>query len=152
MGDCRSPASRGGVRYVNLNISTDDYTTFDGNDIEGGTINADDFVFNAGLTYEIVDGLSAFASFSQGFSLVFLETLPQLEADLILALVSDHLRQDAISHIQRVWQQNPITQSLPTSRSGQVYFLDAYLFYNIRGPLAARLILDKIRELLVYHP
>lgn len=71
MGDCRSPASRGGVRYVNLNISTDDYTTFDGNDIEGGTINADDFVFNAGLTYEIVDGLSAFASFSQGFSLVF---------------------------------------------------------------------------------
>ncbi|MBF2048470.1 MAG: hypothetical protein IGS54_14105 [Elainella sp. C42_A2020_010] len=62
------------------------------------------------------------------------------------------MRQDAISHIQRVWQQNPITQSLPASRSGQVYFLDAYLFYNIRGPLAARLILDKIRELLVYHP
>jgi iron complex outermembrane recepter protein len=59
----------GGTRYVNLNINTDDYTTFNGNDIEGGTINADDFVFNAGLVFEIVEGLSAFASFSQGFSL-----------------------------------------------------------------------------------
>jgi iron complex outermembrane receptor protein len=59
----------GGTRYVNLNVSTDDYTTFDGNDIEGGTISTDAFVFNAGLAFEIVDGLSAFASFAQGFSL-----------------------------------------------------------------------------------
>ncbi|MBD2091490.1 TonB-dependent receptor [Microcoleus sp. FACHB-1515] len=59
----------GGTRYVNLNISTNDYTTFDGNDIEGGTINADAFVFNAGVVFEFTDEISAFASFSQGFSL-----------------------------------------------------------------------------------
>ncbi len=59
----------GGARYVNLNINTDDYTTFRGNDVEGGTIKADDVVFNVGLAYEIVDGLTAFTSFSQGFSL-----------------------------------------------------------------------------------
>jgi iron complex transport system substrate-binding protein len=81
-----------------------------------------------------------------------LETLPQLKADIILALISDHLRQDAMSHIQQVWQQNPITQSLPASQTGQVYFLEAYLFYNIRGPIAATLILDKIRDLLIHSP
>ncbi|MBD1874965.1 TonB-dependent receptor [Nodosilinea sp. FACHB-131] len=59
----------GGARYVNLNIDTDDYTTYDGNSIEGGTLTADDVVFNLGLAYEVVDNLTAFASFSQGFSL-----------------------------------------------------------------------------------
>lgn len=39
-------AFSGGARYVNLDISTDDYTTFDGNDIEGGSFNTDDIVFN----------------------------------------------------------------------------------------------------------
>ncbi|OKH47492.1 TonB-dependent receptor plug [Phormidium tenue NIES-30] len=59
----------GGARYVNLNIDTDDYTTYDGNSVEGGTLTADDVVFNLGLAYEVVDSLTAFASFSQGFSL-----------------------------------------------------------------------------------
>lgn len=62
-------AFNGGARYVNLDISTDDYTTFDGNDIEGGSFNADDIVFNAGITYNLTDQLSLFASFTQGFSL-----------------------------------------------------------------------------------
>ncbi|WP_250123973.1 TonB-dependent receptor [Chroococcidiopsis sp. CCMEE 29] len=58
----------GGARYVNLDISTDDYTTFSGNNIAGGSINADDFVFNAGVIYNVTDELSLFTSFSQGFS------------------------------------------------------------------------------------
>jgi iron complex outermembrane receptor protein len=59
----------GGARYVNLRVNADDYTTFDGNEIEGGTLNADDVVFNAGLAYEVTEDLTAFTSFSQGFSL-----------------------------------------------------------------------------------
>lgn len=58
-----------GARYVNLNINADDFTTFEGNEIAGGTINADDFVFNAGLVFRVTDKVSTFASFSQGFSL-----------------------------------------------------------------------------------
>lgn len=61
-------AFSGGARYVNLDISTDDYTTFEGNDIQGGSLNADDVVFNAGITHNLTDELSLFASFSQGFS------------------------------------------------------------------------------------
>ncbi|MEL6401997.1 MAG: TonB-dependent receptor [Cyanobacteria bacterium J06626_4] len=59
----------GGARYVNLRVDADDYITFDGNAIEGGTLNADDVVFNVGLAYELTEGLTAFTSFSQGFSL-----------------------------------------------------------------------------------
>ncbi|MBE9075857.1 TonB-dependent receptor [Romeria aff. gracilis LEGE 07310] len=58
-----------GARYVNLRVNADDYTTFEGNDVEGGTLNAEDFVFNAGLAYDITEALTAFTSFSQGFSL-----------------------------------------------------------------------------------
>lgn len=58
-----------GARYVNLNVSTDDYTTFNNRDIEGGTINVDDVVFNAGLVYNLTDELSVFTSFAQGFSI-----------------------------------------------------------------------------------
>lgn len=78
-----------------------------------------------------------------------IEVLPELQADMILAFISDHLREDAISHIQQVWQQHPITRSLPTSQAGQVHFVDAYLFFNIRGPLAAQLILDQVQTLLI---
>lgn len=78
-----------------------------------------------------------------------IEVLPELQADMILALISDHLREDAMNHIQQVWQQNPITRSLPASQAGQVHFVDAYLFFNIRGPLAAQLILDQVQTLLI---
>ena len=77
-----------------------------------------------------------------------MEILPQMPADIIFALISTHLREDAVSHIQQVWQQNPITRSLPSTQTDQVYFLDAYLFYNIRGPITAQLIMDKARALL----
>jgi iron complex outermembrane receptor protein len=58
----------GGARYVDLNVNTEAYTSFEGNQIEGGSFNADDFVFNAGVIYSLTDELSLFASFSQGFS------------------------------------------------------------------------------------
>lgn len=58
----------GGTRYVNLKVRTDDYTTFEGNDIEGGSNSADEFVFNGGFTYNVTDEVSLFASFAQGFS------------------------------------------------------------------------------------
>ena len=61
-------AFSGGARYVNLDISTDDYTTFEGNDIQAGSLNADDVVFNAGITHNFTDELSLFASFSQSVS------------------------------------------------------------------------------------
>ncbi|MGJ3252772.1 MAG: TonB-dependent receptor domain-containing protein [Elainellaceae cyanobacterium] len=63
----------GGIRYENIGVSADDYTLRlfqfqnDPVDIEGGSINADDVVFNIGTVYDMTDELNVFASFAQGF-------------------------------------------------------------------------------------
>ena len=61
----------GGVRYENIGLRADDYTliAFENppRDIEGGSINADDVVFNLGTIYDLTEELNIFASFSQGF-------------------------------------------------------------------------------------
>lgn len=58
----------GGIRQEFLGLSVDDYTTLSGDDIEGGNVNFDATVFNAGVVYRATDNVSLFASFSQGFS------------------------------------------------------------------------------------
>ncbi|NJN88316.1 MAG: TonB-dependent receptor [Leptolyngbyaceae cyanobacterium SL_7_1] len=58
----------GGIRQEFLELQADDYTTFFGDDIEGGTVNFDATVFDAGLVYRPTENISLFASFSQGFS------------------------------------------------------------------------------------
>jgi iron complex outermembrane receptor protein len=61
----------GGVRYENIGLSVDDYTqrSFVPQpiDVEGGSVSADDVVFNIGTVYDLTDKLSVFASFAQGF-------------------------------------------------------------------------------------
>jgi iron complex outermembrane recepter protein len=58
----------GGARYVNLSINTDDYVTFQGRPIQGGSFSASDVVFNAGAVLALTDEISLFGSFGQGFS------------------------------------------------------------------------------------
>lgn len=58
-----------GLRYVNLDVDVDDYTTFNGIPIKGGNLNSDEVVFNAGVTYNFTEEFGVFLSFSQGFSL-----------------------------------------------------------------------------------
>ena len=68
-------ALSGGIRQEFVGLSADDYTTFFGRDIEGGNVNFDATVFNAGVVYRATDNVSLFASFSQGFSIPLLFTL-----------------------------------------------------------------------------
>jgi iron complex outermembrane receptor protein len=60
-----------GLRYDNIRASVDDYTVRffvdEAFDVEGGSINADDVVFNPGTVYDLTNELSVFASFAQGF-------------------------------------------------------------------------------------
>jgi iron complex outermembrane receptor protein len=66
----------GGLRYETINVDIDDYTaspfsnpTGDPAMIEGGSIDADEVVFNAGLVYRVSPDVGIFANFSQGFSI-----------------------------------------------------------------------------------
>lgn len=65
----------GGIRQEFLGLSVDDYTALSGDDIEGGNVNFDATVFNAGVVYRATDNVSLFASFSQGFSAPSFQTL-----------------------------------------------------------------------------
>ncbi|NCJ08610.1 TonB-dependent receptor [Synechococcales cyanobacterium C] len=58
----------GGVRHQRIGLNVDDYTTIQGNPIQGGEQNFSDTVFNFGTIYNITEDVSLFASFSQGFS------------------------------------------------------------------------------------
>jgi iron complex outermembrane recepter protein len=63
----------GGLRYENIGVNVDDYTAvlFLDNpiNVEGGSISADDIVFNIGSVYNLTDELSVFANFAQGFGI-----------------------------------------------------------------------------------
>ncbi|MEP0896473.1 TonB-dependent receptor [Leptolyngbya boryana FACHB-1624] len=60
---------RGGIRHERAAVSVDDFATIANNSVTGGKVNYDETLFNLGTVYRITPELSAFASFSQGFSL-----------------------------------------------------------------------------------
>ena len=59
---------RGGLRYEDIGIDIDDFTTIAGDDIVGGELDYDATLFNLGVVYKLTDKFSTFANFAQGFS------------------------------------------------------------------------------------
>lgn len=80
---------------------------------------------------------------------ISLEVLPQIDADIIISIVSDHRDDDAVEQVKRFWNENPITQSITASQGNRVYFVDYYVWgSNMRGPIAAEILMDEAYELL----
>lgn len=77
---------------------------------------------------------------------ISLETLPQLNADRIIVMASGNSR---VKQIEKAWEENPILRSHPAFQAGQVYFVDYQLWARIDGPIAAELMIEEIRELLL---
>lgn len=91
--------ARGGLRHEEIWLDVDDFTTIEevgGTSVRGGELQYDATVFNAGLTYRLVDGLQGFGSFSQGFSVAEVgrelrtTTAPSVEALSPAPKKSDH--------------------------------------------------------------
>ena len=59
---------RGGLRYEDIGIDVDDFSTIAGDDIAGGELDYDATLFNLGVVYKLTDEFSTFANFAQGFS------------------------------------------------------------------------------------
>ncbi|AFY82815.1 TonB-dependent receptor domain-containing protein [Oscillatoria acuminata] len=59
----------GGVRHERIALSVDDYTSFFGRDIEGGDVDLNGTVFNAGSVVNLTPEFGIFANFAQGFSI-----------------------------------------------------------------------------------
>ncbi len=60
---------RGGVRQQWANFSVDPYTTIIGDRIAGGELDFSSPLYNIGVNYEFIDGVSLFADFSQSYDL-----------------------------------------------------------------------------------
>ncbi|MGD2183269.1 TonB-dependent receptor domain-containing protein [Lusitaniella coriacea] len=58
----------GGLRHERIGLDVDDYTTFFGDEIQGGNLNFNATVFNISSVYNATDQISFFGSFAQGFS------------------------------------------------------------------------------------
>ncbi len=57
----------GGVRYEDFNFSVESFQAlFSGANVTGGTFGFSELTYNVGGSYELIDGLRAFAGFSQG--------------------------------------------------------------------------------------
>ena len=87
----------------------------------------------------------------QGYAEISWEIIPQVETDIILVLSwsSDRfLNPENI--MQQKWANNPLLKSMSVFQQGRVYFVDYQLWgSNIRGPLADRLILEALPDLLL---
>lgn len=77
---------------------------------------------------------------------ISLETLPRLNADIIIVMAS---ADNTVENAKREWGQNPILRSLSASQAGRVYFVDYQLWSRITGPIAAELMIEEVRELLL---
>ena len=77
---------------------------------------------------------------------ISLETLPQFHSDTIIVMASGNSSVEAIA---KAWWNNAILRSLPASQAQRVYFVDYQLWSRIEGPIAAELILNQIRHLLL---
>ncbi len=55
----------------------------------------------------------------------------------------------SVDQVRQVWESNSILQSLPAYQSNQVYFVDYQLWSRIQGAIAAELVIDQVRELLL---
>ncbi|MDZ7840124.1 MAG: TonB-dependent receptor [Gammaproteobacteria bacterium] len=59
----------GGVRHDRFDVDFDDVLKSDGSQFEGGSIDVNETLFNAGLVYFLTDELDLFAGFSQGLDI-----------------------------------------------------------------------------------
>ncbi|NEO26836.1 MAG: TonB-dependent receptor, partial [Kamptonema sp. SIO4C4] len=59
---------RGGLRYEDISLSTDDFETFFGSSAQNGDKNLSDTVFNLGATLDVTDNVNVYANFAQGFT------------------------------------------------------------------------------------
>ena len=87
----------------------------------------------------------------QGDAEISWEILPQIETDMIIVLSwSDDSFYNPENIMQEKWANNPLLKSMSVFQQGRVYFVDYQLWgSNIRGPLADRLILEALPDLLL---
>lgn len=97
------------------------------------------------------------AQSDQDSHVVSLEALPELQADWILiagynsnsTAEADSPEERQLQVVKKTWEENAISQSLPASKNGQVYFTAVYLCHALLGPLGTDLFLTDLHQQLL---
>ena len=113
---------RGGARYETIQLKVSDFTTLStttpGHFVEGGTLQYNQLLFNAGIRYNIVRYFSPFASFGQGYA---------------TTEVGRELRQTAATKVTDLKRQAQLVNNYEMgfdSRIGKRLLVSAVGFYN----------------------
>jgi iron complex transport system substrate-binding protein len=83
---------------------------------------------------------------THGEIVISLETLPELDPDLIIVMASGD---SSVDQVKQVWASNSILRSLPVYQNNQVHFVDYQLWSRIQGAIAAELVIDQIQTMLL---
>ena len=75
-----------------------------------------------------------------------LEGMASVKADAVLVLAAGKNTPEAA---QNDWYGHPLLKTLPVSKQKQVYFFDYHPFGRIRGPIAARLMVEQLQQALL---
>lgn len=90
---------------------------------------------------------------------ISVETLPQLDADLIIVQGhhvagmsrienASNFNSSQLQTIKQTWNANPITQSLRASKENRVYFIPTYICRGLPSPIGRQLVLEQLQAQL----
>ena len=135
----------GGLRYENVQLSVDDFETlasYGPVQVEGGSPSFDDLLWNAGVIVEPIDGLRAYGSYAEGFTIADVGrilrgiTQPGVDVDDFLSLepVVSNNRELGIE-----WNRGPLNASASyfwsSSDFGSLLVLRGGVFEVERQPI-----------------
>jgi iron complex transport system substrate-binding protein len=103
------------------------------------------FIFSTGFITGLLEnlGFQVITADTDSFD-TSIEAIANIQADHILVMPSGD---NTIDKAKQQWQNNQILRLIPAVQAGKIYFMD-YQLTRIRGPIAAEIFINQIRQLL----
>lgn len=103
------------------------------------------FIFSTGFITGLLEnlGFQVITADTDSFD-TSIEAIANIQADHILVMPSGD---NTIDKAKQQWQNNQILRLIPAVQAGKIYFMD-YQLTRIRGPIAAEIFINQIRQQL----
>jgi iron complex transport system substrate-binding protein len=103
------------------------------------------FIFSTGFITGLLENLGFQVMTADTDTLdTSIEAIANIQADHILVMPTGD---NTIDNAKQQWQNNQILRLIPAVQAGKIYFMD-YQLTRIRGPIAAEIFINQIRQLL----
>ncbi len=95
-----------------------------------------------------VVSLEALAQVKDAGLVILLGTAPDYQTSASDS--AESFKEQQLSSLRQAWRDNAIAQSLAPSKTGQVYFIPAYLCLGLPGPIGTALYLEELKQTLLF--